>query len=156
MLSALQTSSEKLEEMLKGLYPTKNETKLDNIEHKYSAIKFFEKLLKLDISSEHYIIGERKELETLLNISPNEKNWIEYIIELKTFKKGDWNGMAETLDYNSEKLGGSGWGFFITPLEDDDKESINSRNKEFNELYENGIKKLSKKEREEVIKKFLK
>ena len=64
--------------------------------------------------------------------------------------------MAETLDYNNEKLGGSGWGLFITPLEDDNKESINSRNKEFTELYENGIKKLNKKEREEVIKRFLK
>lgn len=155
MLSILKTSSEKLEEMLKGLYLPQKENTLDNIEYKYSAIKFFEKLLKNHSLNENNMIGKKKELEKLSNTNPKGKTWIEYIISLETFIKSDWNG-AETLDYNITKLGGSGWGIFITPLEEKEKEPIDLRNKEFKTLYENGLLRLEKEERKDVIKKFLK
>lgn len=158
MLSALQTSSEKLEEIMKGLYkPEKDkDDTLENIEHKYSAIKFFEILHSVagKLKREFYL-GEIEDLKLLSEIEPNEKTWIEYLINLEIFYLVDKKDY-KILQYKPKNPSEPIWGLIISTEKIVDKVRIKSRNEEFEYFYQNGILKLSYEERSNVIKKFLK
>lgn len=158
MLSALQTSSEKLEEIMKGLYKPerdKDDT-LENIEHKYSAIKFFGILSSVAIQvKREFYLGEIEDLKLLSEIEPNKKTWIEYLINLGIFYLVDKKDY-KVLQHKPKNLSEHLWGLIISTEKIEDKVRIESRNKEFEDFYQNGILKLSYEERSNVIKKFLK
>ena len=153
MLSALQTSSEKLEEMMKGLYtPKTNTTKfIESLDKKYAAIHFFEYVLfRLENGNNAYL-GEKKELEKLVKISPINKKWYEYLVELGSFVYGDFldneeNEVKTTIDFNG--VGYSEIAGFILGDESyhNDKELF----------FINGVQKLTEEERKDIISRFLK
>lgn len=87
MLTTLKTSSEKLEEMIKVLYsPDQQENKLDNIEHKYNAIEFFELVLKSPSNENKNYLAEESKLDELTKIDPNTYSWTDYLIKLGAFR----------------------------------------------------------------------
>lgn len=153
MLSALQTSSEKLEEMLKGLYkPTNQEETLDNIEQKYASIKFFKLLLIEEHNPSELYLGNKKDLERLSNINPKDKKWFEYLINLGVYK-------LEESEHNKHidfiGIGESNSSPIIEDKEGNDH-TFEKYNPEILDFYENGIQKLNQEERKEIINKFLK
>lgn len=154
MLSALQTSSEKLEEMLKGLYkPKHQEETLDNIEQKYASIKFFKLvLLNNKLSSERYL-GNKKDLEKLSKINPANKKWFEYLVELEVYELDDEEKETQCIRFKG--IGETGGSPVIRNNFDEDL-TFEKRNPEVLDFYQNGIQKLNEEERKTIISKFLK
>ena len=153
MLSGLQTSSEKLEEMLKGLYkPTHQEETLDNIEQKYASIKFFKLLLTDDVNPSELYLGNKKDLEKLSNINPENKKWFEYLIDLGVYElEEDEHGI-----YLKFKGIGEDNSSPIIKDKDEDDDTFEKYNPEILDFYQNGIQKLNLEERKMIITKFLK
>lgn len=154
MLSGLKTSSEKLEEMLKGLYKSedKKEETLENIEHKYNAIKFFDMILYNDFDIEKNYLAKLDKLRKLVDVNPKNLTWIDYLIKLEAFSISSTT-YEKNLDFIG--LGVNKWAIIL-----EDKKDEESSYKEWNDKYEfyykNGIQKLDKIEREEVLKKYVK
>lgn len=154
MLTALQNSNDKLEEMMKGLYnpqPEKDSNEyLEGLDSKYAARHFFEHALKLSESSSHMSLGSYSEIDKLAEIEPKSLSWSEYLVSLGCFKFGEFfdneeQSSEKTLDYCGDGLTSIG-GFIL----DDSK-----FHKEKKWFYENGVKKLSKEQRKSVMSKFL-
>ncbi len=154
MLSTLQTSSDKLEEMLKGLYdkPTVQETTLDHIENKYSAIRFFEIIIQEGSAGKVYL-GEYKKLDTLSKVNPKDKTWYQYLIELECFKRII---SKENNDEHLEFIGEGDYGGKPILKTDDNAQTFQEYYHELIPSFENGLQKTTTKERKEILKKFLK
>ena len=151
MLSGLQTSSEKLEEMLKGLYQPEEDT-LENIESKYSAIKFFKLILERKNGIEGYI-GTQEELERLSKVDPKNCTWFEYLEKLKCFKL--------MVDKDGDKILkfigiGEIEGNPVISFSDENRKTFEQHYQEVLSFFKDGLQKLSITERRKILAKFTK
>lgn len=151
MLSTLKTSSEKLEEMLKGLYdkPTVQETTLTTIENKYSAIKFFE--IITNAAMDKIYLGSHSELDNLSKIDPKNKTWYEYLIELKCFEM-EKKDTQENINF----IGEGYYGGKPVIKTNDKAMTFEEFHEELLPSFRNGLQKTTMEERKEILKKFLK
>lgn len=151
MLSTLKTSSEKLEEMLKGLYKPQEDT-LDNIESKYASIEFFDCVLEDEYSSGKAYLSYEDELSKLIQVNPKDNNWYEYLIKLGAFeKKVDTNG-----DESLKFIGvGDKKSHPILKNIDTPEDIFENYHPDIITNYENGIKKLNNGERKEILKRYV-
>jgi hypothetical protein len=153
MLSTLQTSSEKLEEMLKGLYkPKDQEETLDNIEQKYASIRFFKFILNDILDNNEIYLGEKKDLDKLSKVNPKNKLWYKYLIELGSFQ------LHDSRDITILRFIGIGNKSSSPIIENKDEKSLTfeKHSPEILEYYKNGIQKLNEEERKTILSKFLK
>lgn len=156
MLSSLQTSSEKMEELVKGLYisSTKNESKafLEDIDVKYNAINYFKSLLGTDEDDCEAYLSNEEDINTLAEVDPANHNWHEYAVQLGCYRPGEFKeedgSHTPTIEFCG--LGKLRWhGFTLGKDEMRYHTAIISS-------YENGLKRLSKSQRIEIISKFAK
>lgn len=154
MLTALQNSNDKLEEMLKGLYNPKSREEsseyLESLDSKYAAIHFFEHVLQSNSNSSHMYLGMSSEIEELVAIEPVGKNWFEYLVALGCFKFGEFFDEEEQSSERTIDYCGEGFAEFCGFILDESR-----YHKEKKWFYENGLKKLSKEQRKSVLSKFL-
>ncbi len=151
MLATLQTSSEKFEEMIKGLYGPEENT-LDNIENKYVAIKFFELVLDDKYSQEECYLGKKEDLIRLSNIDPKNKKWYDYLIELGSFEKLNTTDGDVTL-----KFTGIGYKSSSPILKNakNEEEIFEKFHEDIVTNFEHGVQKLNLEERKKVLQKFV-
>jgi hypothetical protein len=156
MLSTLQTSSEKMEELVKGLYLTTKTSEtdelLEDIDVKYSAIEFFNLVLGIENHGCDAYLGEENEIDTLAKVAPAKLEWYEYLVKLGCYSAGEIfdeeTGDTEpTVEYCG--LGFTAWAGFVL-----DREGKHHQDKKEN--YEKGIKHLGFDQRREIIAKFVK
>jgi hypothetical protein len=159
MISALQTSGEKMEELVKGLYQStetnKNDEIIESIDEKYAAIEFFKLVLLASDSDINAYLGEYDELDTLALVEPNNLSWFEFLVELKCFQMStmatfyndnDNDGDDKlSIDFCGPGFSTNEFGFYFDGKSHLDKEKF----------YNIGVKKLSLEQRKEVIGKFV-
>lgn len=171
-LSAIQTSGEKLEEIVKSLFRSVDKVSansaIEDIDAKNAAIHFFRGILRFEFANASPIfgnLGAEADLETLAGINPVGKNWVQYVIALGCYRiateaVGDNGTKIKLLKYNG-RIGDSHMpGIKAYALGPDDGEQFDdgSTYDDFlgnKSLYETGIKKLSVIQRREVISHFL-
>lgn len=155
MLSTLQTSSEKMEELVKGLYLTTKTSEadelLEDIDIKYAAIEFFKLVLGAEDDECEAYLGLENEIDTLANVDPAKLEWHEYLVKLGCYEPGEFQDDTEgevepTVDFCGP--GYTKWGGFV--LDFDGKYHQDKK-----EYYEKGIKLLDFPQRRAVIAKFV-
>lgn len=154
MLSTLQTSSEKMEELVKGLYrtakTTETETLLEKIDEKYAAIEFFKSVLGSEQNYCDAYLGYKNKLNSLAQIDPSNLEWHEYLVELGCYEAGhfsdDEGNVEPTVDFCGP--GHTAWAGFV--LDPEGKHHLDKKKN-----YDQGVKQLDFEQRKEVIEKFL-
>lgn len=149
LLSAIETSSSKLEELVKNIYrrvDDENAEKGINLaEARNSAIFFFKQTLNSKFAVNPVNLGKFSEgrLEKLAIVNPEEESWHSYLVALGIFKYSAFDG-RKCIDYIDSK---SGCSHLI--------EEGGNAQEEKEYLFKNGIKKLNEEERKKVISVFL-
>lgn len=153
VLSALKTSSEKLEDLVKGLYGADDKESsaklVEKLDSKYAAIQFIKDVLDDHAYGEERYICRAEDVAELAKIDPKKLEWHEYLVELGCYKEGkfidDETGEVEpTIDfYGLDEVSEGGY-----VLGDD------LYHKEKRWFYKNGIQHLDVNDRKSVLERF--
>tara|TARA_B110000211_G_scaffold85725_1_gene100621 strand:+ start:438 stop:1469 length:1032 start_codon:yes stop_codon:yes gene_type:complete len=145
-LAVLNSSSSKLESLVKSLYRSLDQENADNsitaIEIENTTLNFYKKVLSHphdDEDSECWLDNEI-DISSLAKVSPEGKTWDEYLIALGLFEPGSYEENGD-LESSIDRIG-FGYGYILSP--DFHKDELN--------WFTNGVLNTTEEQRYKALK----
>lgn len=150
-LAVLNSSSSKLESLVKSLYRSLDkenaDTSISEIEIENAALGFYKAVLSPpffhDDEEPEYWLGDEVNINALADISPKGKTWSEYIIDLGLFESSTYEEDGE--EESSIDRIGHDYGFILSPEYHKDKAN----------WFTNGVLNTTKKQRLKLLESLV-
>ncbi|WP_421332384.1 hypothetical protein [Aeromonas sp. 603607] len=147
-LSILNSSSAKLELLVKSLYRSLDKENADSnilsIEVENAARDFYDETIFFDMDfTENEFLGKEANIKVLAHVSPNGKTWHQYLADLGLFKYDTYTD--EEGDYTVIERIGVGYGFILRGEHHHDKVK----------LYEHGILNTNEEQRANILRNLV-